>query len=206
MLDLILGANSVLFAEESPNANDTVKRVVILGDSITAGYGLDPKQAYPALLQSKAKAAGISAQVVGSGVSGDTTAGGLRRVTWALSKGADVLVIALGGNDGLRGISPAETKKNLLGTIEKARQKNAGIKVIIAGMQMPDNLGPTYTAKFKALFPEVAKETKSSLIPFLLEGVGGVEELNQPDGIHPTAEGQAKVADNVWKVLEPALK
>jgi acyl-CoA thioesterase I len=129
----------------------------------------------------------------------------LPRIAWAMGKGADVLIIALGGNDGLRGISPEETKKNLLGIVAKASTKNPEIAVLIAGMQMPDNMGKTFTAQFKTLFPEAAKESKSTLIPFLLEGVGGIESLNQPDGIHPSAAGQEKVAENVWKVLQPRI-
>ncbi|MGJ8697196.1 MAG: arylesterase [Verrucomicrobiaceae bacterium] len=205
IIGLLLATTGTLFAEETPNANDTAKRIVILGDSITAGYGLDPKQAYPALLQQKITAANLPYLVANAGVSGDTTAGGLRRVAWAMAKGADVLVIALGGNDGLRGISPDETKKNLLGIITKARTKNPKITILLAGMQMPDNMGPQFTAQFKSLFPEVATETKSTLIPFLLENVGGIEHLNQSDRIHPNPEGQAKVAENVWKLLQPAI-
>ena len=205
MLGLLLATGTALLAEESPNANGSTKRIVVLGDSITAGYGLDPSEAYPALLQKKIEAAKLPYTVANAGVSGDTTAGGLRRVAWAMGKGADILIIALGGNDGLRGISPKETKKNLLGIVAKARTKNPEIAVLIAGMQMPDNMGHKFTAQFKALFPEATKETKSTLIPFLLEGVGGIETLNQPDGIHPTAEGQEKVAENVWKVLQPVV-
>jgi len=202
---LLLTVSGPVFAEEAPNANDTAKRIVILGDSITAGYGLNLKEAYPALLQRKISEAKLPYTVANAGVSGDTTAGGLRRVAWALTKGADILVIALGGNDGLRGISPEETKKNLLGIITKARAKNPKIKILIAGMQMPDNMGPVFTARFKTLFPEVAQKSKATLIPFLLEGVGGVGKLNQADGIHPTVEGQVKVAENVWKLLEPTI-
>ena len=192
-------------AEESPNANAGTKRIVVLGDSITAGYGLGPEDAYPALLQAKIDAAGLDYTVTNAGVSGDTTAGGLRRVAWSMSKGADIMIIALGGNDGLRGISPEDTKKNLLGIAEKARAKNPDIHLIIAGMQMADNMGKDFTARFKALFPEVAEESQAALVPFLLEGVGGVEELNQPDGIHPTKEGQQKVAENIWQILQPAI-
>ncbi len=126
-------------------------------------------------------------------------------MTWALSKGADILVVALGGNDGLRGIPPDETKKNLIGIVKKARIKNPEIKTLIAGMQMPDNMGPEFTERFKKLFPKIAKATKSRLIPFLIAGVGGNENLNQPDGIHPTTEGQKIVAENVWKILLPEL-
>lgn len=202
---LLLATCGALFAEEPADANVTVKRIVILGDSITAGYGLDPKEAYPALIQEKITAAGLPYTVANAGVSGDTTAGGLRRVAWAMGQGADVLVIALGGNDGLRGIPPEETKKNLLGIIESARNRNPEIEILVAGMQMPDNMGAEFTARFRAVFPEVAKESGATLVPFLLEGIGGDESLNQPDGIHPTAEGQAKVAANVWEILKPAI-
>ena len=205
MVGLLLVAAGLVFAEETTNANDTAKRIVILGDSITAGYGLDLKEAYPALLQAKIDVAKLPYTVANAGVSGDTTAGGLRRVAWAMIKGADVLVIALGGNDGLRGISPEETKKNLLSIIKKTRTKNPEIKFLIAGMQIPDNMGSNFTTRFKAVFPEVAKESKATLIPFLLEGVGGIEKLNQADGIHPTAEGQEKVAATVWKTLQPTI-
>lgn len=182
------------------------RRIVVLGDSITAGYGLERHEAYPALLQKKVDEAGLAVEVANAGVSGDTTAGGLRRIDWALGqKGADVLVIALGGNDGLRGISPEQTEKNLTGIIEKARAKNPGLKILIAGMQMPDNMGPRYVEAFKAIFPKVADEQKIELLPFLLEGVGGDAKLNQADQIHPTAEGQQKIADLVWVKLKGML-
>ncbi len=197
---------SALFPASAQNANGGKKRIVILGDSITAGYGLDPQEAYPALLQKKIDAAGLPYTISNAGVSGDTTAGGLRRVNWALGPGADVLVVALGGNDGLRGISPRQTEQNLAGIIDKARAKNAAMKVLVAGMQMPDNMGAAFTEAFRKAFPKVAKEKDAVLVPFLLEGVGGVEALNQQDRIHPTAEGQKKVAENVWKALEPVLK
>ncbi|MGD1978579.1 MAG: arylesterase [Akkermansiaceae bacterium] len=204
-LGLIFSTVGALSDEPSSIANDTTKRVIVLGDSITAGYGLKPSQAYPALLQKKITASKLPYTVTNAGVSGDTTAGGLRRINWALARGGDVLIIALGGNDGLRGIPPAETKKNLLGIIAKARTKNPKIKIVVAGMQMPANMGPKFTTGFKEVFPDVSKETKTTLLPFLLEGVGGSEELNQPDGIHPTSEGQAKIADHVWKTLKPVL-
>ena len=199
-------AGGPLWAQDAPDATDGgKKRIVVLGDSITAGYGLDPQEAYPALLQKKIETASLPYTVTNAGVSGDTTAGGLRRVAWALGKGADVLVVALGGNDGLRGISPEQTEKNLTGIIDKAREKNPAVKVVIAAMQMPDNMGAEFTEKFKGLFAKVATEKKAALVPFLLEGVGGVESLNQQDRIHPTEEGQAKVAENVWKVLKDQL-
>lgn len=204
-LGLGLLTGGALWAQEPTKANGAKKRIVVLGDSITAGYGLDPQEAYPAILQKKIDAAGLPYVVANAGVSGDTTAGGLRRVSWALGKGADVLVVALGGNDGLRGIPPKQTEQNLSGIIDKAREKNPAITTLIAGMQMPDNMGEEYTTQFRELFPKVAREKKAAFVPFLLEGVGGVESLNQPDRIHPTAEGQAKVAETVWKVLEAQL-
>lgn len=201
-----MAAGGGVFAADAPNANGGKKRVVILGDSITAGYGLDPQQAYPALLQNKIDAAGLPYTVANAGVSGDTSAGGLRRVAWALGKdGADVLVVALGGNDGLRGILPEQTRANLAGIIDRAREKNPAMKIVVAGMRMPDNMGADFTTKFQAVFPEVAASKRAALVPFLLEGVGGVESLNQADRIHPTAEGQVKVAETVWKVLEKEL-
>jgi len=199
-----------LWAANEPVTNASGKtpgRIVVLGDSITAGFGLeDPDQAYPALLQRKIDAAGLRYTVANAGLSGDTTAGGLRRVDWALGDGADVLIIALGGNDGLRGLSPRQTEENLLGIIKKARAKSPAIAVIIAGMQMPENMGREFVEKFSAVFPRVAQEAGVTLMPFLLDGVGGVPELNQADFIHPTPEGQKKVAENVWRVLEGVLR
>jgi acyl-CoA thioesterase-1 len=180
-------------------------RVVVLGDSITAGYGLEPSQAYPALLQKLVDEAGLSYEVVNAGVSGDTSSGGLRRIDWALKAGADVLIVALGGNDGLRGLAPAQTEANLLGIIQKARAKNPAIKIIVAGMQMPENMGQEYVEKFNGTFAKVATEAKAALVPFLIEGIGAVPEFNQPDLIHPNVEGQKRVAANVWKVLRGQL-
>lgn len=202
----MLVTGGALFAQDAGNANAGKKRVLILGDSITAGYGLDPGEAYPALLQKKIDTAALPYTVKNAGVSGDTTAGGLRRIDWALgSEGADVLVVALGGNDGLRGIAPTQMSKNLAGIIDKARVKNPQIKVIVAGMQMPENFGAAFTTEFKAVFPEIAGEKKAALVDYLLAGVGGDEKLNQPDRIHPTAAGQQIIAENVWKVLEGQL-
>lgn len=198
-----------LWAAEIPNANRAANspgRIVILGDSITAGYGLETAQAYPALIQQKINDSKLPFTVVNAGISGDTTASGLRRIVWALGAGADVLVISLGGNDGLRGISPKQTAENLTGIITKARSKFPELKVLIAGMQMPANMGREFTEEFSAVFPDVAKANNATLIPFLLEGVGGVAKFNQPDQIHPTAEGQKLIAENVWKILQPQLK
>ena len=204
--------SGLLWAADGPKTNGgsapSPGRVVILGDSITAGYGLDDpaQQAYPALLQRKIDAAGLPFTVVNGGVSGDTTAGGLRRVDWVLGPGTAILVVALGGNDGLRGIPPRQTAENLAAIIRRARAKNSGIAVMVAGMQMPESMGREFAEQFQALFPRVAAENDAILIPFLLEGVGGVPDLNQPDRIHPTAEGQQRVAANVWAVLQPVLE
>jgi acyl-CoA thioesterase-1 len=208
---LVLGLLTSGFAlgistSHAQNTDTAKKRVVIIGDSISAGYGLEREEAYPALLQKKVDEAGLAYVVVNAGVSGDTTAGGLRRIDWALGqKGAEVLVIALGGNDGLRGISPEQTEKNLTAMITKAREKNSEIKILIAGMQMPDNMGAKYVESFKGVFLKVAEAEKAELLPFLLEGVGGDEKLNQADRIHPTAEGQKKVAELVWTKLKGML-
>lgn len=188
--------------------NSQGKKIVFLGDSITAGYGLDDpdKEAYPALIQEKISAAGINARVMNAGVSGDTTAGGLRRVKWALQNGADILVIALGGNDGLRGVDPKQSASNLTGIISTARQINLDVVILLAGMRMPENMGKDYVAQFAAVFPQIAQDQKVLHIPYLLEGVGGIPEMNQPDYIHPTAIGQSVIASNVWTYLEPVIR
>jgi acyl-CoA thioesterase-1 len=200
----LLGLPEVSRAQTGP-VTGRKRRLVILGDSITAGFGLERSQAYPAVLQRRLDSAGWNFEVVGAGVSGDTSAGGLRRVAWALGAGAEVFMVALGGNDGLRGLPPAETEANLKGILDAVKAKCPMAVCIVAGMQMPPNLGADYVRAFNAVFPRVAAERQALLVPFLLEGVGGVEKLNQPDLIHPTAEGQLLVAENVWKVLEPAL-
>ncbi|MFZ5494531.1 MAG: arylesterase [Verrucomicrobiota bacterium] len=181
------------------------KTVVFFGDSLTAGYGVDPDEAYPALIQKKIGQAGLPWRVVNAGLSGETTAGGLRRLDWVLRQRVDIFVIELGGNDGLRGIPPATTRSNLETMIQRIRQRYPGATVVIAGMRMPVNMGPEYTREFAALYPEVARAGGAVLIPFLLEGVGGVASLNLPDGIHPTPQGHQLVADTVWDILRPLL-
>jgi len=180
--------------------------LVFFGDSLTAGYGVDPDEAYPALIQKKIDEAKLPWRVVNAGLSGETTAGGLRRLDWILRQPLDVLVIELGGNDGLRGLPPDATRSNLHAMIERVRAKQPAARIVLAGMQMPTNLGPDYRREFAAIYPAVAKEEKVALIPFLLAGVGGEEKLNQADGIHPTAEGHRRVAETVWKELQPSLK
>lgn len=181
------------------------KTLLFFGDSLTAGYGLDPDDAFPALIQQKLTARDRSWRVVNAGLSGETTAGGLRRLDWILRQSVDIFVIELGGNDGLRGIDPETSRSNLETMIKRIRKRYPSVKIVMAGMQMPTNMGPAYTRQFAALYPDLARQNQITLIPFLLEGVGGVPGLNQPDGIHPTAEGHRIIAETVWRVLEPLL-
>ena len=192
----------------SPGARrhaEKTKTLLFFGDSLTAGYGVDPDEAYPALVQRKIDDAGRPWRVVNAGLSGETTAGGLRRLDWILRQHVDLFVIELGGNDGLRGIDPATTRANLVAMIERVRQRYPDAAVVLAGMQLPTNMGPDYTRAFAAIYPEVAKETRATLIPFLLDRVGGVPSLNQADGIHPNAEGHRIVAEIVWQFIQPQL-
>lgn len=192
-------------ADTARTATDR-KTIVVLGDSLAAGLGVDPTEAFPALLQKKIDAAGWNYEVVNAGVSGDTSADGLARIDWLLRRRIDVLILELGGNDGLRGIPVSATATNLQAIINRVKQKYPSAQVVVAGMQMPPNMGDEYTSAFRKIFPELATRNHAALIPFLLEGVGGNPELNQADRIHPTAAGHKIVADNVWKVLKPVLK
>jgi acyl-CoA thioesterase I len=176
---------------------------VLLGDSLTAGLGLAQDQAYPALLQQRLEKEGLNYEVVNAGVSGDTSAGGLARLDWALDGDVRVLIVALGGNDGLRGLPAEELKSNLSQIIERAQGRH--IQVLLAGMEAPPNFGQSYIVSFHQVYPELAKKYKVPLLPFLLQGVAGNETLNQRDGIHPTAEGARIVADNIWPYLRPML-
>jgi acyl-CoA thioesterase-1 len=187
-------------------ATPTQGVILFLGDSITAGYGLDLEDAYPALIQEKIDAKGWRFKVVNAGQSGDTSAGGLRRIDWLLKNYIDVLVLELGGNDGLRGLPVENTRKNLQAIIDRTKAKYPGAKIVIAGMKVPPNMGREYGGQFEAIYPALAKKNQAPLIPFVLEGVGGIRDLNLPDGIHPTAKGHRIVAANVWKVLEPLLR
>lgn len=179
-------------------------RIVVLGDSLTAGLGLSPDQAYPALLQQRLERHGLAYDVVNAGVSGDTSAGGLSRLDWALGGDVRVLVVALGGNDALRGLPPSELRHNLAQIIERAEARK--IAVVLAGMEAPPNYGRDYTAAFRQVYPDLAKTYHVTLLPFLLDGVAGHEALNQADGIHPTAAGARIVADHVWTVLRPLVE
>jgi acyl-CoA thioesterase-1 len=180
--------------------------ILFLGDSITAGNGLELSQAFPALVQEKINAKSWRFKVVNAGQSGDTSAGALDRLDWLLKNRVEVLVLELGGNDGLRGLPVEGTRKNLQSIIDRTKEKYPEAKIIIAGMKVPPNMGREYADKFEAVFADLARKNKAPLIPFVLEGVAGVPALNLPDGIHPTAKGQQIVAANVWKTLEPVLR
>jgi acyl-CoA thioesterase-1 len=185
-------------------AGSSAPRIIFLGDSLTAGLGLELEQSFPALIQKRIDAGSYQYEILNAGVSGDTSAGGLRRLEWALGEGKTaVLVVALGGNDGLRGLPTEQLESNLAQIIEQGQKR--GLTVILAGMEAPPNFGAEYTARFRAVYPRLAERYQVQLIPFLLDGVAGNAALNQADGIHPNARGAERVADLVWKVLEPEL-
>lgn len=181
------------------------KVILFFGDSLTAGYGLSPEEAFPSLVEKQLIKNGKSVKVINAGLSGETTAGGLSRIDWILRQPIDVFVLELGGNDGLRGLPLEQTKKNLQAIIDKVKAKYPTVKIVVVGMMVPPNMGKDYTAQFNAIFPAIAKKNKATLMPFLLEGVGGNEKLNLPDGIHPNVEGHKIVAANVVKILTPLL-
>lgn len=192
--------------ENEVQENSTSKTILIFGDSLTAGYGLeDVNDAFPAILQTKIDSLSLDYTIINSGVSGETTAGGKSRIDWVLNQPIDVFMLELGANDGLRGIPLKETRENLQAIIDAVLKKNEETKIILAGMQLPPNMGPEYINEFKTIFPDLAKKNELYLIPFLLKDVGGIAELNQEDGIHPTVEGHKVLAKNVWTVLEKVL-
>lgn len=182
------------------------KTILFLGDSLTAGYGVGDDRAFPALIQEKLDENEFDYTVLNAGVSGDTSAGGLSRINWLLKRPVDIIILELGANDGLRGQPVSSTQANLSAIFKTVKEKNPETKLILAGMQVPPNMGPDYAQAFQSVFTEVAEQSGAHLIPFLLEGVGGIENLNQPDGIHPTAEGHTIIADHVWNHLEPFLE
>jgi acyl-CoA thioesterase-1 len=192
----------------APSPKATVRPgpvVLFLGTSLTAGYGLDPAQAYPALVQARVDAAGLGYRVVNAGVSGETSAGARRRLDWLLRQPVAVLVVETGANDALRGQEPEATRANIQAICDRARRQAPPPRLVLAGMEALPNYGPQYGRRFRAIFPELARKNGAVLIPFLLEGVAGVPALNQDDGIHPNAKGQERLADNVWKALRPLL-
>ncbi|MGB5435502.1 MAG: arylesterase [Maribacter sp.] len=183
----------------TPNKSKTI---IFFGNSLTAGMGLDPNEAFPALIQDKLDSLQLDFKVINAGLSGETTASGKNRLNWVLNQKVDVFVLELGANDGLRGIPLTETRSNLQSIIDTVLQKNPMTKIILAGMQIPPNMGKAYTTEFRSIFPELAEKNKAALIPFLLKDVAGIPALNQEDGIHPTTEGQKIVANNVWEILQ----
>lgn len=192
----------------SPASGQATAEATILffGNSLTAGLGVEPEQAFPGLIDHRLDSLGYPYRTVNAGLSGETTASGVNRLEWVLRQPVDIFVLELGANDGLRGIPLSETRKNLQTLVEQVRKANPGVQIILTGMQLPPNMGPEYTAEFRQIFPDLAFSHKLELVPFLLEGVGGVPELNQADGIHPTPEGHKILAENVWKVLQPLLR
>jgi acyl-CoA thioesterase-1 len=191
-------------ANEPVNPNQGDPRIVILGDSLTVGLGLSPREAYPALLQERLRDKGLEYHVINAGISGDTSAGGLSRLDLALEGDVRILVVALGANDGLRGLPVTQLRNNLARIVERAQAK--GVTVVLAGMEAPTNWGADYTAAFHEVYPSLAREYKVALVPFLLEGVVGVDRLNQRDGIHPNAEGDRIIAETVWTTLQPIVE
>lgn len=180
--------------------------VMFLGTSLTAGLGIDPDQAYPALIQQKIDSAGLNYRVVNAGVSGETSAGALRRVEWLFQEPVSVLVVETGANDGLRGLPPDSLRANIQAIFDRAKRLQPPPRLVLLGMRVPPNYGKDYSRRFQAIYPQLAQANGAALVPFLLEGVGGITNLNQADGMHPTAEGQRRLAETVWRVLEPVLR
>jgi len=181
------------------------KTILFFGNSLTAGMGLEVQEAFPALIQMRLDSISPGFNVVNAGLSGETTSSGKNRLSWVLKQRVDIFVLELGANDGLRGIPLSETRNNLQEMIDAVRSHNPDVKILLAGMQIPPNMGQEYTNEFKMIFPDLAEKNNINLIPFLLQDVAGMPDLNQQDGIHPTAEGQYIVADNVWEVLKSVL-
>lgn len=192
--------------EKSIKETTSSKTILCFGDSITAGYGLDDiNDSFPALIQDKIDSLQLDFTVINSGLSGETTAGGRSRLNWVMNQQVDIFLLELGGNDGLRGIPLSETRFNLQTIIETIQENSPDTKIILAGMELPPNMGQDYTAEFRKIFAETAEQYELAFIPFILKDVGGIADLNQDDGIHPTAEGHKIVANTVWEVLQPML-
>jgi acyl-CoA thioesterase-1 len=203
-------SNDVSIKQQADNKNPVtsvqkVKTILFFGNSLTAGYGVDPSEAFPSLIQDRIDSLKLNYKVINAGVSGETSAGGNGRISWILKQPVDIFVLELGGNDGLRGIPLKETTKNLQAIIDSVKAKYPEARLMLAGMQIPPNMGLQYATEFKNIFPALAARNNITLIPFLLQGVGGEVKLNQQDGIHPTPEGHRIVANNVWNVLKDIL-
>lgn len=193
-------------ARERTEEREERAAILFLGTSLTAGYGVGAENSFPALIQHKVDSAGLPFRVVNAGLSGETSAGGLRRLDWSLQQPVDMLVLELGANDGLRGLQVPQMRANLDSIMSKTRARYPAVKIVIAGMEAPPNLGRAYTTAFRNTYAELARKYNAVLIPFLLDGVAGRSQFNQPDGIHPNAEGHRIVADHVWHTLEPVLR
>ena len=191
---------------QSTQETTAEQNIIFFGNSLTAGYGVDPSEAFAGLIQERIDSLDYDYNVINAGVSGETTATGLSRVEWVVKRQpVDVFVLELGGNDGLRGLNPEETKKNLISIIEKVRDIHPKVEILLAGMMIPPNMGEDYANEFKKIYAEIAEEKDVKLIPFLLKDVGGIADLNLPDGIHPTPAGHKIVAETVWEYLKPLL-
>jgi acyl-CoA thioesterase I len=188
-----------------PDSQAQNRNILFFGDSITAGYGLEEDEAFPAFVQKKLDSLGLSYSVTNAGLSGETSAGGLRRIDWVLQQPVDIFVLELGGNDGLRGIDPENTKENLQGIIDKVNARYPDAEIILTGMEAPPNMGEHYTDRFREIFHELAETNDVVFMPFILEDVAGDPDLNLPDGIHPTREGHKIIAENLWEYLEAVL-
>ncbi len=184
----------------------STKTILFFGDSLTAGYGLSPEEAFPALTEKNLNEKEKRCKVINAGLSGETSAGGLSRIDWILRQPVDIFILELGANDGLRGLPLDQTEKNLQAIIDKVKSKYPEAKIVLAGMMVPPNMGKDYSTKFQTIYPKLAQKNKATLIPFLLEGVAGNEKLNLPDGIHPNIEGHKIVANTITNSLKPLLK
>lgn len=209
-LALLFSCGAATDKKQEPTQTNQVeavdkKTILFFGNSLSAGYGIEPELAFPGRTQTRLDSLKKDFKVINGGLSGETTAGGLSRLDWFLEEEPYLFVLELGGNDGLRGIALSETKKNLLAIVDKVQSKYPNTKIILAGMQIPPNMGQEYTDEFKAIYPAVAKEKKLTLIPFLLEGVAGNPALNLPDGIHPTEEGHRLVFETIWPFILAVL-
>jgi acyl-CoA thioesterase I len=213
MIGVLAGLSGCEGAGEEPRAAPVAAApgaerpaVLFVGTSLTAGYGVAPEEAYPALLQDKIDSAGLNYRVVNAGVSGQTSAGARSSIDWLLRQPVSVLVIETGANDGLRGLPPDSLRANIQAILDRARELRPAPRLVLIGMRIPPNYGQSYSRQFEAVYPQIAKANDAELVPFLLEGVGGVAALNQPDGVHPTVQGQQRMAETVWRVLEPVLR
>ena len=202
---LFVAIVAICFLSINGRAQDSKQSILFFGNSLTAGFGLDPQLAFPNLIHEKIEALGQDYTVINAGLSGETSAGGFSRIDWVMNQPFDIFILELGANDGLRGLPLESTRENLQGIIDKVKAKNPDIKIVLAGMMVPPNMGEDYSTEFVKIYPDLAKTNDISLIPFLLDGVAGNPDLNLPDGIHPNIEGHQIVAETVWEVLRPLL-